>query len=531
MREEGKYNQGDWFIMNLNSPVAKITPFISTDLYSQIIDSRVLETLAYHDPQTLKYLPMLATSWQTSDDGLTFTFQLRHGVTFSDGSPFSADDVVFSYGLIMDPKTDCPAYRQQFDRLESCTKLGDYEVQFKFKEPFYNSFDNVGATMFIVSKAFYSKYSTDDFNKSVGLLLGTGPYRLASPTDWRPNPGKIELLRNDRYWGVAPSFDRLVYLQTESDATDLILFTNGEEDAISLHPEGYEQLLKRPEIVQRSQHFAYDSPLSSYYYIAWNQQRNGKPTPFADKRVRQAMTMLTDRQGMIDSIYRGYGTPAHGPFGPLAKGYDPTQEDWHYNPDAAKALLKQAGFEDRGRGVLESQDGTQLSFKISYPAKNETVNRMMQYFKDGYARAGVNAQLDSVDWTIIEQRLKTRDFDAIALGWAAGGLEDDIYQMFDSSQMAGDGDDFMSYKNPQLDATIEQARRTLDEPARLELWHKAQRILHDDQPYTFLMFPKALRFFDKRIQNIQPAHTGLNVVWNWAVPIPWYVPPGMQKYK
>ena len=181
--------------------------------------------------------------------------------------------------------------------------------------------------------------------------------------------------------------------------------------------------------------------------------------------------------------------------------------------------------------MLESADGTQLSFKLSYPAKNETVERLMHYIKDGYSRAGVNASLDPVDWTIIEQRLHTRDYDAICLGWASGGLEDDIYQMFDSSQMVGDGDDFMSYKNPELDATIEQARRTLNEPARIELWHKCQRILHEDQPYTFLMFPKYLRFFDNRIQNIQQAKTGLNVVWNWAVPIPWYVPPGMQKYK
>src|ERR1700733_7529825 len=257
LQQEGKYNQGDWFISNLKSPVAKITPFISVDLYAQIIDARVLETLVYHDPVTSKYMPMLATSWQSSDDGLTFTFQLRHGVTFSDGSPFSADDVVFSYNLIMDPKTDCPAYRQQFDRCESCTKLGDYEVQFKFKEPFYNSFENVGATMEIISKAFYSHYSIDEFNNSVGLLLGTGPYRLASPTDWRPNPGKIELLRNDRYWGIAPSFDRLVFMQTESDSTDLVLFTNGEEDMISLHPQQYELLLKRLDVVQRTQHFAY----------------------------------------------------------------------------------------------------------------------------------------------------------------------------------------------------------------------------------------------------------------------------------
>ncbi len=96
--------------------------------------------------------------------------------------------------------------------------------------------------------------------------------------------------------------------------------------------------------------------------------------------------------------------------------------------------------------------------------------------------------------------------------------------------MAGDGDDFMSYKNPQLDATIEKAQGTIDEKARLALWHQCERILHDDQPYTFLYSQKVLVFMDKRITNFRTTRSGSNMIWTWCQPMPWYVPESLQKY-
>jgi peptide/nickel transport system substrate-binding protein len=96
--------------------------------------------------------------------------------------------------------------------------------------------------------------------------------------------------------------------------------------------------------------------------------------------------------------------------------------------------------------------------------------------------------------------------------------------------MADEGDDFMSYDNPELDKANRAARTTVDEAKRMELWHQCERILHEDQPYTFLVVRKALRFFDKRIQNVHESKTGLNFVQDWVMPLPWYVPTGQQKY-
>jgi len=457
-------------------------------------------------------------------------FKLRRGVTFSDGSPFTADDVVFTYDWIENPKVDAPRDRQALNRIKGVQKINDYEVAVTFKEPYFLGLLSLGGEG-IMSKKFYSAYTPEQFNNSVGLLIGTGPYRMANPTDWKPNPGKIELIRNERYWGLSPSFDRLVYYQIESDAASIVMYGNGELDALALQPQQYQMELKNKPVMDRSRALVYSSPLSGYYFIGWNQLRNGKPTIFADRRVRQAMTLLTDRQGMCDSIFLGYAEPAPGPWHAESKQHDPTLVDWKYDPARAKALLKEVGFEDRGKGVLQRKDGTSLSFKITYPSKNETTDRMMQFVKDNYARAGIAVELDPVDWTIIDQRTKARDFDALVMGWGAGFVEDDIYQMFDSSQIQDQGDNFVSYASPELDAAIRQARRTLDEAKRMELWHRCERILHDDQPYTFLAVNKMLVLFDKRIENVHLAKTGLNVVMDWSMPIPWYVPSALQKYK
>src|SRR5688572_29854011 len=136
IQQNPDFAAGDWLVDNLPANIAKLTPLISFDLYSLAVQRRIVETLAYIDPVTLKYVPLLATSWQQSPDGLTITFQLRQGVTFSDGQPFTADDVVFSFDWMMNPKVAAPSARSEFEFCEKVEKLGEYDVAFKFKKPY-----------------------------------------------------------------------------------------------------------------------------------------------------------------------------------------------------------------------------------------------------------------------------------------------------------------------------------------------------------------------------------------------------------
>jgi peptide/nickel transport system substrate-binding protein len=524
------YALGDWFVDNFPVKVRKLTPLLAGDQYQTIVESRVIEWLLYIDPFTLEPIPLLAESYDVSKDGLTITFNLRRGVTFSDGQPFTADDVVFTFGWMMNPAVAAPRQRAYYENVESVTKVNDHEVVFKFKRPYYNSLELAGG-MGIMPKHFYSKYPPEKFNEQLGMLMGTGPYMLRDPEAWRPGD-RIELVRNERYWGEPGPFNRIVYNEVTEEVAALTMFRNGELDRFGAQPDEYVELLKDPKILERTNHFEVQSPLSGYGYIAWNQQRNGKPTMFADKRVRQAMTMLVDRERICKEVFLGYATVATGPFEPGSPQADPTIKPWPYDPAAAKKLLAAAGFEDRNRdGVIEGADGAPFRFRLTYPSSSKLYDRAMYLVKDTLAAAGVAMELDPVDWPILQTRLENRDFDAMSLRWGGGSVEGDITQMFHSSQTKDNGDNYPSYINPELDKLIDQAKTTVDKAKRLPMWQACHRILHEDQPYTFLTNQLALSFYDKRIQNIKPSQLGLNFVSFYVMPIPWYVPAPLQKYK
>jgi peptide/nickel transport system substrate-binding protein len=529
-RKNPDYARGDWLISNFGTTVNRLTPLVAGDLYSVIVQNRIFETLGYRDPNTLKFVPLLARSWQVSADGLKITFQLRRGVVFSDGAPLTADDVVFSYQWAMNPKVNAPRVRAYLNKITSVDKTGDYEVVFHFKEPYYESLA-LAAEMYVLPRHFYSQFAEEAFNQAPGLLLGSGPYRVRDPKGWRPGQ-QIELVRNERYWGEPGPFNKLVYLEVEEDAAELTMFQNGELDIYGVpDPAQYLELLKNPAVTSRAQNYETESLLSGYSFIAWNQVKGGKPTRWADKRVRQAMTLLADRDRICKEIFLGFAQPQPGPFARLSPASDPTVKPLPYDSDKAKALLKEAGFEDRnGDGVIESADGEPFRFKLTTARGSPVIERLMLMLKDSYAKAGIVMELDPVDWPILQKKCDSHDFDGISLGWATD-VESDLYQIFHSSQIDNQGDNWMSYRNPELDKLVEQARSTIDDARRFELWHQCHRIIADDQPYTFLTSRRGTSFMDKRIHNVQKSKLGLNYNSRSAMPYPWYVPKAMQKYK
>jgi peptide/nickel transport system substrate-binding protein len=522
------YAQGDDLVDTFMAVPEKLTPIVSNDFPSFVVQSFVLDTLTDRDPNTLAYIPRLATSWKVSDDQLTIDFELRRGVTFSDGSPFSADDVVFTFDLIRNPNIEAPAMRSMMDRLQSVQKLDDYHVRFKFREPYFLSFDTCAATP-ILSKAFYSKFTAEQFNESEGYLIGSGPYRLPDPESWRPSPGQpIILTRNERYWGPVPSFNKVIWKVIEDPSARTTAFLNGDTDTynvmLGLTSDQYDQLAADPAVTARANHWSLDVPTEGFIYVGWNEKqgRDGPPTPFADPRVRRAMTMLTDRDAIIKQIERGYASPITGPFSPLTPQADPTIQPWPYDPVAAEKLLNDAGFHRQG-DVMVGPDGKPLQFKIMYNSSNDARQRIASFLHDAYARAGILATPEPVEWSVMLKRLDERQYDVYLGGWS-GTLEFDAYGIFHSSQAAGTGDNFIQYSDPAVDQVIEQARSTVDESKRMPIWHKVNQILHEDEPYTFLYIEKDLTFLDKRFHGLEVTKEGLNSSAEW------YVPLALQKY-
>jgi len=527
--QQANYQPGDWLVLPFATGLKTITPLVSADAYASEMQNYVLESLLSRNPETLEWEGFIARDWQVSDDGQTFTFQLREDVSFSDGHPLDASDVVFSFDFIMNETIAAPRQRAYYQKIASVTANGPYQVVFTFKEPYFNSLALAGG-LAILPQHFYQAYleEPETFNQSKGLLMGSGPYRLLDPKGWTPDQGIVELERNPRYWGpVQPSFDRLLWKIIENDSARLTTFRNGELDVYSARPREYQKLLDDPEFVGRSQQFEYMSPTAGYSYIAWNQFRNNQSTRFADPRVRQAMTYLTDRQRIIDEIMLGYAEPAISPFSPRSHQHDANLSPRQFELEKAKQLLQAAGYEDRNRdGVLEDADGKDFEFELVYFQGSEDTQRIVLFLKDLYARAGILMKPKPSEWSVMLDLLDKKDFDAVTLAWTSG-VEIDIFQMFHGSQAITGGDNFIGYKNERLDVLIDQARATVDEEQRMELWRQCERILYEDQPYTFLMRRETLAFVDRRIHNLQQSQLGLNLQF---VPLEIYVPGNAQKY-
>jgi peptide/nickel transport system substrate-binding protein len=523
------YAPGDWSVDAFGTNLKTITPLVSTDAYASNIQSYVLESLITRNPDNLEWEGLIAKSWKVSEDGLVINFQLRDDVSFSDGESLTAEDVVFTFDFIMTEAIQAPRDRAYLEKIKNVKANGKYEVVFTFKEPYFEALSLAGG-MSILPKHFYATYLKEPqkFNESKGLLLGSGPYKLIDPKNWTPDKGNIELVRNERYWGdVQPSYNRILWKIIQNDSARLTTYRNGDIDTYSARPVEYQELKKDAQIIAKSQNFEYMPPVVGYSYIGWNQQRAGKPTRFADKRVRQAMTYLTDVSRVIKDVFLDYAEPAVSPFGETSKQHDNVLQPYTFNLDKAKALLKEAGYEDRnGDGVLEDKAGKPFEFKLTYLESNEDTKRMVLLLKDLYARAGVRLIPFPQEWPVMLENLDKKDFEAITLGWTSG-IETDLYQIFHSNQAISNGDNYISYKNPELDKLIVEARRTVDEGKRMPLWQQAERILYEDQPYTFLMRRKSLLFVDKRIHNVLMTKLGLNL---GSLPMENYVPAAQQKY-
>jgi peptide/nickel transport system substrate-binding protein len=532
-RSMPNYSPGDWLIDNLGARVGRLTPLVNEDVYGSTVRARVLETLLTRDPETLQRKPLLAESFDMSSDGLTLTYKLRKGVTFSDGTPFTADDVIFSFDWIMNPVVDAARSRSYLtEQGVSWRKVNDHEVVFSMQKPYFEFLNITGDTP-ILSKAFYSKFTPEQYNEKTGLLFGTGPYRLGDPENWSPGT-KIELLRNERYWansiGGKPAFDRIIYLEVEEEAVESTMFGNRQLDIIATTPDQHDRMKEDAKLMEGTNALEYPSVLGGYTYIGWNQRKGDKPTRFADKRVRQAMTLLVDRERMAKDLWRGYATVAPGPFTRRGRQAAPDVEPWPFDPDRARALLKECGFADRDAdGIIESDDGEPFSFEMMFPAKSDVSLKIALFLKDAFAAGGVLMELKPTDWPTMLEQLKFSNFDACTLGWSSS-VETDLFQIFHSSQTADGGDNRTGFVSPKLDELIERARQTVREDDRMLVWQEAARVIHDEQPYTFLLDRMSLRMIDKRIQNIEKTRMGINLMVTEVMPIPWFTAAGQARY-
>ncbi|MEX2217981.1 MAG: ABC transporter substrate-binding protein [Phycisphaerales bacterium] len=513
-RSDPRFVEGGSFTEIFDAQPAKLTPYIQTDVYGRRAVDIVMQPLAAYDPQTLRLRGVLAEAWQMDPGGMWVRARIHDRARWSDGEPITAEDVRFVFhDYIMNPQIEAQRYRSTLtDKIARVEVISERVVEFTFKEAMFDNLDSA-LTLWPLPKHFYGEIAPADINKSTGLLVGSGPYKfehVSVENQWRPGE-PIVLVRNEQYWGARTPLDRLAYLAINDELPRLTAYRNGEGDMTTPSAPQFDSLIKDERWSASNQNLNWVNMKSGNSFIAWNcAERNGRLTPFHDRRVRLAMTHLIDREKMIRDIWKGIGVISKGSAIPISPASNPDNEAWPFDLTRAKELLKEAGWEDRDRnGVLEDKDGHEFVFEFTFSTGGEISQRIALFVQDSCKAAGIKCTLRGVDWSVSDPIRKQRDFDAITLGWGANAPESDPKQIFHSNSIKDQGDNFAQWNNPEADRLIDEGRRELDFDKRMKIWHQFEMVMHHDQPYTWVRVQPFVRFVKPEIGNVHTYRKGI----------------------
>ena len=519
------FSDGGEFTEIFGAQLPRITPYLSGDVYSRRITDQVLESMAAYDPDTLKLRGVLADAWQFDPDGLWLRVHLNPDARFSDGVPLTAEDVRWTLeDFVFNERIEAERSRSILDMIEDVEVLSDHALEITFNKALFSNLSGALGN-YILPKHYYSQFEESTINQSTGLLMGSGRFKMESndpDNQWSPG-SDVVIVRNERYWGneKAPLDSLRFKVITESVAA-LVGFRNGDGDMLTPSSSQYSELRSNSDFLTDNAIYKWVNMRSGNGFIGWQCGRRGGPpdgqwTPFHDKRVRRAMTMTLDREQMIREIYAGVGVVSTGPSSPSSPASNPAIVPWPYSLDEARALLKEAGWEDLNKdGVLEYQmddeyfsKGTPFKFEFTITQSGETTERIISYLVSQCEEVGIICEPRVVDWSFYSDMLKGRDFDAMIMGWSASGPESDPRQIWHRDSIQNQGDNFIQWDNQDASDLIVEGRKTMDAESRMLIWHDFHDILHDEQPYTFVRVAPWIRFINREIGNVETYPVGL----------------------
>jgi peptide/nickel transport system substrate-binding protein len=501
---------GDWFVDASIGDASTLLPPLANDAASFGITGLVYDSLLKYDGD-LNLVGQLAKSWEVSKDGLTLTFHLRHGVKWHDGAPFTAQDVLFTYRVMVDPKTPT-AYSGDYLQVKKAEAPDDYTFRVTYGQPFAPALGSWAGLAILPRHLLKGQ----DITKSpLGRHpIGTGPYRFK---EWQAGE-RIILTYNPDYFEGRTYLDGYLYLVKPDLGTMFLELKAGNIDRMGLTPLQYTRQTDYPKFNRMYNKYRY-MPFS-YIYLGYNLQA----PLFADRRVRQALTYAINKKEIIEGVLMGLGEEAYGPYKPGTWYYNPDVPKFEYNPQKARALLAAAGWQPNAEGIL-MKDGRPFEFTILTNQGNDLRVRTAEIIQRRLRQVGIRVQIRTVEWAaFLKEFIEKGKYDAVLLGWNTG-LDPDQYDIWDSTKIKPGELNFNHYNNPEVDRLLEEGRHTFDREKRRQIYFKFQELLAEDQPYTFLFVPDALPAISKRFRGVKPAPAGID--YNF---IKWYVPKAEQKY-
>ena len=501
---------GDAIVEGTIGEASTLIPVLASDAASLAVAGQIYNGLVKYD-KDLNIVGDLAESFDIARDGLTIIFHLRKGVKWHDNAPFTARDVLYTYRIVIDPKTPT-AYAEDFKQVKSITAPDDYTVRVTYGAPYAPALASWGAAILPAHLL-----EGQDITKSplARKPVGTGPYRFK---EWVAGQ-KVVLESNHDYFEGRPWIDRYIYRIIPDTSTMYMELKAGAVDLMNLTPVQFARQTTSTRFTARFNKYRY--PSSGYVYMGYNLRH----PLFTDKRVRQALTAAINKEELIHGVLFGMGQKAVGPIIPGRWAYNPHVKDIAYDPRHAAELLAQAGWREKNSDGILVKDGKPFSFTILTNQGNQQRLLTAQIVQQRLRFVGIDVRIRVVEWaTFLKEFVDKGNFQVVMLGWNTS-QDPDMYDIWHSSKTNPGELNFIGYKNAEVDRLLVEGRSTFDIEKRKKAYFRIQDILADEQPYTFLYVPDALPVVSSRIRGVKPAPAGIG--YNQ---IHWYVPKAEQVY-
>ncbi|RYL92480.1 glutathione ABC transporter substrate-binding protein [Sporolactobacillus sp. THM7-4] len=474
---------GKNIVVALDSNFVSLDPQDTNDNLSFTGEKTMLEGLIGFD-KNMKIVPVLATSYKASKDAKTYTFKLRKGVKFQDGTPFNAEAVKFNFDRISDPKSTLKRH-SLFAVIKETKVIDEYTVQFKLSQPFgamINTFAHPAGM--IISPSAVKKYGKDFMKHPVG----TGPYKFASWTQG----GNLKVVKNPNYWKKGePKLDSITFKPVPEDGSRVDMLKTGEADLINPLPTVQAKALSGKNGID-----VITNPSIGVRYMSMNTMKK----PFNNVKVRQALNYAIDKKAFNSIVYNGYGAPATSSMGPEVQFYS-KQKPYNYDVNKAKQLLKEAGYPNGFQTTLWAGNMSQ-SIKA------------MEFLQQQLSKVNVKLKVVPMEAGTMSNKIwgvtnpEKADIQLYYGGWtpSTGDADWAIRPLLGGASFPPAAYNTAYYKNSEADKLINAALQTADPAVRQKDYAQLQTKIWQDAPWVFLSTPDNVYGMRNYLKNayVQP---------------------------
>ena len=437
-------------------------------------DFRILvnlyDGLVRYKQGSLEVEPALASSWKISKDGKRYTFKLRKGVKFHDGTPFNAEAVKFNFDRMLDPKhpyhdTGPFPLAFFFKSIVETKVIDDYTVQFRLDKPYAPLLSNLAYPTGLIVSPTAVKKEKSDFGRNP---VGTGPFKFAK---WESNR-LVVLEKNANYWGGAPRLNAVVFRPiTDANTRVTEMLSGGLDLMVEVPPDNMATFEKDPAFT------VYQQAGPHLWFLILNM----KEGPFKDKRMRQAVNYAINKEALVSKVLQGTATVATGPTpAAFAWAYNKKLKPYPYDPAKAKKLIKAAGYEGAHLTFYVTEGGSGMLNPIA----------MGTAIQADLAAVGLKVKIETYEWNTYLGKVNAGlagKADMAEMAWMTNDPDTLPYLALRRAAWPDKGG-FNSgyYSNPKVDRLLEQARAATDQARRAKLYKKMQAIVYDDAPWAFI---------------------------------------------